>query len=187
MNFIYQEFISDLTICDNLIKFFKDNHNHWKDGKSKQGINFEIKKSTDISIPVNTIFTNELIKSYTNELTNIAKSYTKQFKFCSETEAWGIVEDFNIQHYKPNEAFYKFHFEKDTGKYPFCNRHLVWMTYLNDVENDGETEFYYQKLKIKPEKGKTVIFPSDWTHTHRGIPSKKDEKYIITGWFNFLN
>ena len=45
------------------------------------------------------------------------------------------------------------------------------MTYLNDVNDYGETEFYYQKLKIKPEKGKTVIWCADWTHTHRGISS----------------
>jgi hypothetical protein len=61
------------------------------------------------------------------------------------------------------------------------------MTYLNDVNDDGETEFYYQNLKIKPQKGKTVIWPADWTHTHRGITSPTQEKYIITGWFNFIN
>ena len=60
------------------------------------------------------------------------------------------------------------------------------MTYLNDVENEGETEFYHQKIKVKPQKGLTLIWPADWTHTHRGIASKIDEKYIITGWFSFI-
>ena len=56
------------------------------------------------------------------------------------------------------------------------------MTYLNDVE-DGGTEFYYQKLKTKAKKGLTLIWPTDFTHTHRGIVSKTKEKYIVTGWF----
>ena len=58
------------------------------------------------------------------------------------------------------------------------------MTYLNDVE-DGGTEFYYQGLKTKAEKGLTLIWPSDFTHTHRGIISNTKEKYIATGWFSY--
>ena len=60
------------------------------------------------------------------------------------------------------------------------------MTYLNDVEDKGETEFVLQNLKVKAEKGKTLIWPADWTHTHRGIISPTQEKYIVTGWFNFM-
>ena len=187
MSFIYQEFISNLTICDTLIELFKNNSNHWKKGICKEGVYPESKKSTDMTISIDAIESNKLIKSYFDELNSVAKNYIKQFDFCNKTTSWGIEEDFNIQYYKPNEAFYNWHCERATSKVPMCNRHLVWMTYLNTVENDGETEFYYQKLKIKAEKGKTVIFPADWTHTHRGVPSLKDEKYIITGWFNYIN
>jgi hypothetical protein len=187
MNFIYQEFISDLSICDNLIQLFKENKNYWNQGRCKDGVHLELKKSTDMPISIEAIISNDIIKSYINELNNISKNYIKKYDFCNKTDLWGIVEDFNIQFYKPNEAFYDWHCERPTSVLPYCNRHLVWMTYLNDIKNDGETEFYYQQLKIKPEKGKTVIFPVDWTHTHRGITSKKDEKYIITGWFNYLN
>ena len=59
------------------------------------------------------------------------------------------------------------------------------MTYLNDITDDGETEFFHQKIKIKPEKGLTVIWPADWTFTHRGIPSNTQVKYITTGWMSF--
>ena len=58
------------------------------------------------------------------------------------------------------------------------------MTYLNDVK-DGGTEFLYQNLKTKAEKGLTLIWPSAWTHTHKGIISPTKEKYIITGWYAF--
>ena len=59
------------------------------------------------------------------------------------------------------------------------------MTYLNDVKNGG-TEFMYQKLKAPAKKGLTLIWPTDWTHTHRGVISKKQEKYIVTGWFSYV-
>ena len=60
------------------------------------------------------------------------------------------------------------------------------MTYLNDVEKGGGTEWIHQKLKVKPEKGKTVIWPAEWTHTHRGIVAPKETKYIATGWYGYI-
>ena len=41
------------------------------------------------------------------------------------------------------------------------------MTYLNDVTDAGETEWYYQKKKIQP-KVCQLSEPPDFTHTHRG-------------------
>ena len=47
--------------------------------------------------------------------------------------------------------------------------------------------FITKKKKIKAVKGKTVIWPTDFTHTHRGIVSPTEHKYIATGWFNFFD
>ena len=95
-----------------------------------------------------------------------------------------MLEGFNIQHYAPNEGYFEWHNERTTTNSP--ERALVWMTYLNDVDDGGETEFKYQNLKIKSQKGKTLIWPTDFTHTHRGITSPTQHKYIITGWFHHL-
>ena len=60
------------------------------------------------------------------------------------------------------------------------------MTFLNDITEDGgETEWLYQKIKIKPEKGLTVIWPAEWPWTHRGVMCEKQAKYIATGWYSF--
>ena len=66
-----------------------------------------------------------------------------------------------------------------------ASRHLTYMTYLNDVSDKGETAFYYQNIKIKPEKGLTVIWGTDWTFTHRGIASPTETKYIATGHYHY--
>jgi hypothetical protein len=99
---------------------------------------------------------------------------------------FGVVENVNLQYYKPNESFNFWHTERNSAAFPYSTRHLVFMTYLNDVTDGGETEFLHQKVKVKPEKGLTLIWPADWTFTHRGVPSKTQEKYIVTGWFNFI-
>jgi hypothetical protein len=58
------------------------------------------------------------------------------------------------------------------------------MTYLNDVP-DGGTAWKYQDFEIEAKKGLSVIWPSDFTHTHKGIVSHTSEKWIATGWFNY--
>ena len=63
---------------------------------------------------------------------------------------------------------------------------LVWMMYLNECEDCCETGFLYQKYNMKPEKGLLLFWPSDFTHTHRGMTSFKTEKEILTGWYSYI-
>jgi hypothetical protein len=86
----------------------------------------------------------------------------------------------------PTQGFHSWHTERSNARMPNVTRHLVFMTYLNDISDEGETEWKHQGLKVKPEKGLTVIWPADWTYTHRGISSKTETKYITTGWYNYV-
>jgi len=59
---------------------------------------------------------------------------------------------------------------------------LLFMFYLNDVAEGGETEFYYQQRALKPKAGTMVIAPAYFTHTHRGCIPVSNDKYILTSW-----
>ncbi len=85
-----------------------------------------------------------------------------------------------IQKTEPTQGYHSFHTENST--YDLYCRSMAWMTYLNDVKEGGETEFLYQKMKVKPKKGTTLIWPGGYTHMHRGNPPMED-KYIATGWY----
>jgi len=113
--------------------------------------------------------------------------YIKEYHYCNEYNAFSITEGTNLQFYPIGGGYKIYHTERTSNTEPFTNRHLVFMTYLNDITDKGETEFYYQKIKVKPKKGLTLIWPSDWTFTHRGIPSPTQEKAIITGWYSYIN
>ena len=65
-----------------------------------------------------------------------------------------------------------------------CSRILVWMVYLNDEIEGGETEFLYYHKRVLPERGKLIIWPAGLTHCHRGGMVTKGDKYVVTGWFN---
>jgi len=62
------------------------------------------------------------------------------------------------------------------------HRTLLWMIYLNDVTEGGETDFYYQGRSIRPQAGRMVIAPGYFTHTHRGRIPVSGDKYILTSW-----
>ncbi|MEE2023060.1 MULTISPECIES: 2OG-Fe(II) oxygenase [Alkalimonas] len=65
------------------------------------------------------------------------------------------------------------------------HRALLFMFYLNDVEDGGQTEFYYQNKAIQPKTGRMVIAPAYFTHTHRGCIPVSNDKYILTSWILF--
>ena len=118
---------------------------------------------------------------YQYELNKVLDRYTEKFPRSIQCAPWGIKEVTNIQYYKPKGGFKIWHSERMNKTW--SNRVLVFMTYLNNV-SDGGTLFKYQKIKSPAKKGLTLIWPSDFTHTHKGEISKK-EKYIVTGWINF--
>lgn len=65
------------------------------------------------------------------------------------------------------------------------HRTLLFLIYLNDIEEGGETDFYYQEKSIRPKAGTMVIAPCGFTHTHRGNVPISSDKYVLTSWMLF--
>jgi prolyl 4-hydroxylase len=188
MDFIRQTFLEDVTICDKLIKLFdesSDKHPGAIISGGKVKTDPKRKKSTDMTLREDVLETNTL-REYLRQLSAAIQEYANEFPFCDSYSPWGVIEPPVLKKYEPGEAFFAFHTERMSAEYPNSARHLVFMTYLNTVSDQGETEWTHQKLKVSPEKGKTVIWPADWTHTHRGLPSPTEEKYIISGWLSYM-
>lgn len=89
----------------------------------------------------------------------------------------------SVQKTMPHQGYHAWH--QETADVGSGARVVTYMLYLNDVEEGGETEFLYQGIKLKPEAGKLVFFPTGFTFPHRGNPIYKGEKYIITGWYTY--
>lgn len=65
------------------------------------------------------------------------------------------------------------------------HRALLFQFYLNDVQEGGETEFYYQKRKVEARQGRLIIAPAGFTHSHKGHVSRSGDKYVATSWILF--
>ena len=184
-SFIGAWYLPDIQACDEIIQFFQQSDKKGP-GLTAEGIvQKDTKDSIDLSVAVKD-FGLPAMRRYLLTLMQVVQAYVDKYPVTLETDSWAITEDINIQYYRPGAGYKQWHTERNSKKTPYVNRHLVFMTYLNDVHDAGETEFLHQKLKAKPKKGLSLIWPSDWTHTHRGIVSPTEEKYIITGWFDFV-
>ncbi|MEL1265636.1 2OG-Fe(II) oxygenase [Pseudoxanthomonas putridarboris] len=66
-----------------------------------------------------------------------------------------------------------------------CDRYLVFLWYLNDVDDGGTTDFPLLDLKVTPRRGRLLMFPPYWMYQHRGCPSPSRDKYILSTYLRF--
>ena len=167
-------------LCDDIISFYKQNKKLCHTGTISVNNTVNINKKESMDLTIDKRANVYPFDNYNKYLDMVIKNYEQKYTEVRNLDHFNILENYNIQYYKPNQGFKIWHCERMSDR----NRVFVFMTYLNDVE-DGGTEFKYQKIITKAKKGLTLMWPSEWTHTHKGQISKTNEKYIITGWLGF--
>ena len=173
------------VLCDELIDYFNYNQKYLKEGVVGKGSNrnvFDKEEKESLELMISSGNLDGVIGVYRKYLQEVLNNYLTKYERADMVCDFNINHAYNFQMYPKSGGFKKWHCENSGPS--SMHRHLVFMTYLNDVA-DGGTEFMYQNIKTKAEKGLTLIWPTIWTHTHKGVVSHTKEKYIITGWYSF--
>ena len=180
--------------CDRAIKFFNTHkkspafttrQQHDKvPSTAREGNMYIFTNETDEQL----LISNELIQ---REFDAIVRKYYMQYQ-----QKYGFVETVaqlsqmrigstvKLQEYGPSQGYHVWHCDNvtmDTSR-----RMLVVILYLNTVESGGETEFLHQSKRVSPVQGTLLIFPAYFTHPHRGNPTLKGSKYIMTSWLEYM-
>jgi hypothetical protein len=117
-------------------------------------------------------------------LDNCLHLYKEEFFYLKQIKA--VSENVKLQRTPPRGGYHVWHCEADCRQNR--DRVLVWMIYLNDIpDGEGETEFLWQGIRVKPKAGTCVIWPAQFTHPHRGNPVYSCDKYIATGWYTYTD
>ena len=184
-NFIGSWFLKDRTLCEALIAHFEANAARHRQGTTSRGTNLSIKRATDLVIFPNDLSTPgfEPLAAYLLELQSCLRDYALQWPHLADIIPKADLVPFQIQRYRPGEHFQAPHSERMS--FGLSHRVLAWMTYLNDVEAGGHTRFHNYGIEITPERGRTLIWPAEWTHMHAGEVVRRGTKYVITGWMHF--
>ncbi len=184
-NFIGCWDLEEPSLCDEMIGFFEKRQDLQGPGATGGGVRTDHKKSTDISINPADISAPEyrVFADYFERLHACFQDYKRQWPFLDTFLDRVQIGSFNVQRYLPGEHFSNPHSERT--RLATLHRIFAFMTYLNDVSEGGTTDFLYYDLKVRPQQGKTLIWPAEWTHVHNGSVVKAGKKYIITGWMHF--
>tara|TARA_B100001996_G_C18667809_1_gene595495 strand:+ start:2221 stop:2904 length:684 start_codon:yes stop_codon:yes gene_type:complete len=179
----------DNKYCDDLIKYFSDNPMQLTDGKVFDGNDFKVNKdkldSKNLSIKPNTILEdNSLFTNYMSIIVSCIKSYQSRYPYIPNFNDIGFVEELTltknnpVKSYEPMVSFAR----NQSGN---SIRVFSFLTFLNSID-DGGIEFINYNTAIKPIKGLTVLWPSEWSHGYQNLPPTKS-RYTISGFIGFTN
>jgi hypothetical protein len=190
MDFIAEYQLSDITICDELLRLFRlaDSNGLTNPGVTgsdeqirpeyKDSVDFHLGDARTLGKPADFKWPN-----YHTELSGFIDKYCTDAKIYEHAGKFTIRDLPQIQWYKPSAGYHAWHID---GGHEFCNRAISFLTYLNTVPNGG-TEFLHQNRVVEAVKGKTILFPTAYTHIHRGQVTANLDKYILIGWLWWNN
>jgi len=175
--------------CYNTIEKFENDERKYQGLAGTNREVLPIKKSMDLQISSydnwkyeDNVFFKSLNENFMEYMEN-CNTYNSYFPFAYIGGKIDTTKDtgYQIQRTNPGE-YYKWHHDGwiENG----FMRLVTYIWYLNDIKEDGYTEFS-NGMKIQPEEGKLLIFPATWTYVHQGYPPKSETKYICTGWISY--
>ena len=169
-------------MCKKVIDYFEDKKVHHFRGRYMIGDDFfidkSIKDSVDLSLdiedecPPSTIL-GRVLDFYTDR-------YNHKYRSTFGISRYAVDREYNIQRYDPGQGYHGLHCESFGLGNP---RVLAWTLYLNTVVDGGGTYYSEYDKTVDAVEGRLCIFPAFWTHTHKGIVSNTETKYIATGWY----
>mgnify|MGYP003636761129 CR=1 FL=1 len=181
---VYDNYITQ-DECNKAIKFYEDQHKFHNTLNRKVFENASVLEKKDnqfFAKPHNIDIWWESLKPM---IFNFDIALRHYIETNGANKAYGNIEfrytTLKIQKTLPTEGYHLWHVEHGKG---FDNeaRAFVFSIYLNDVEDGGETEFLHFSKRVKPKKGRIVIWPAGFPYVHRGNPPLSGEKYILTSW-----
>ena len=164
------ELALDKVFCDKLIRKFEDDDNVMADPQPEYSLRSYLYAS-DYPEWASLMKQAETI---TNKLTS------KYFKSIGALVDEWFNDGFVVARYQKGDTCV-YHDDSQCTEEPNNSlRYATVLFYLNTVDK-GETYFPNQKLKIKPQAGKAVIFPAMLTHPHK-VLAPKSNRYILQTW-----
>ena len=197
MNTEYKEFIGIYRdvypegYCQHLINEFERLVNSGAGANRQRGEGAPKHKKDDMQLGLNfgvhsvaNFQEKSTTKLFFDGLQQCYDAYTEQFSVLKDGKITGTA--MKMQRTDPGGGYHVWHGEQGNGDH--ADRVLVYMLYLNDLgeQDGGETEFLYQRLRLRPQANTMILWPAPFTHAHRGntVLGEKS-KYIVTGWFYY--
>lgn len=182
---VYDDVLPRKT-CDNLITLFDKEtpittpHMRRSDFEWKQ----DYRAFTELNISQQQSFS-DFVPEYYERVKQVYEHYKSVVDTDFFTDKFAL-EEARMKRYEANDHD-QFGWHTDVGDKFSSSRFLVMFTYLNDVEEGGETQFESElEYSVKPVCGRMVVFPPMWMFAHRGKKPISGPKYILSTYLHYV-
>lgn len=155
----------------------------WKDDHMPKPFNYKFYIYRHAEIHPNDFYKEELI-----EIADaLYGSLDKAFEHYCTLYPWAAR---SVKSEEPQDGILRY--ESDGGHLPahqdlgVSSRLISTVSYLNDNYTGGEIEFRHSNIKIAPEEGSIVFFPSNFLYIHEVMPITSGTRYSMPHWYHHL-
>jgi predicted 2-oxoglutarate/Fe(II)-dependent dioxygenase YbiX len=143
------------------------------------GYRQNMRTNYDLGLSYNAEQGNPIAQKFHNQMYMLLLAASEPYQ-----QKYGIAEPFyhenyNVLRYRGGQE-YKAHYDGNT----ISGRCLSAIVYLNNDYEGGHVEFTNFGIKIKPEPGMLLLFPSNYAYTHIAHPVTSGTKYAIVTWMH---
>ncbi|RPE80953.1 2OG-Fe(II) oxygenase [Vulcaniibacterium tengchongense] len=167
--------------CARLIAFFESQRAaHFRNGRDRRG-GLEDSAWTELNLsrmldPPSMLFFRRLIDS-------ALERYNRSVQLPIAVPNSPLLSPLILKRYSARDGdSFQLHFD---SIYDVSDRYLVFLWYLNDVDVEGGTRFPHLDLTVAPKAGRLLMFPPYWMYQHQGLPSPRQDKYILSTYLRF--
>lgn len=160
----------------------KDSGMHWERASTKgSGVEQSIRTNYHLGLTSSAGLGNPVAQSVHNQMYLLLAASTLQYAEKHHIDEL-YHEGYNMLRYTGGQE-YKAHADGTTAD----GRSVSAIVYLNNEYEGGEVEFINFGVKIKPEPGMLLLFPSNYPYTHIAHPVTSGTKYAIVTWLKDRN
>ncbi len=167
--------------CDKMISSFNQMPAHQT--PNGRGQHAALTQSTWIELNIQPHIDDAFMGFFYAQVDRYLAQYNAKLPMLLPVPARPHLEDLRIKRYR-SEALDRFQPHFDAGD-AHANRYMVFIWYLNDVMQGGETEFPDLGIKVEARAGRLLMFPPYWMFQHMGQPPISSDKYIVSTYMLF--
>ncbi|WHZ20409.1 MAG: hypothetical protein OJF55_002558 [Rhodanobacteraceae bacterium] len=169
------------AFCEQMIASFRQAGAHHV--KREHGWRAGLEASAWTELDITPLADTALKGFFFHQIDEYLKRYNADVRLDIPIPATTLLAPLRIKRYLPDaQEGFQLHFDS-IGE--VANRYLVYLWYLNDVEEGGETEFSSLGIKVRPRAGRLLMFPPYWMFQHTGRSPTSGEKYILSTYLLF--
>ncbi len=130
------------------------------------------------------ILNNNDLKKLSDAIYKLKEFYVKKYPEVNNTFNVWDFEYIRFKWWKPGKSFMPWHSDHGGKSEREFKRIIAFLIYLSD--NECYTEFRRYK-NAKTKLGSGIMFPTFFTHEHRGgICKKKIDRFVISGYISYI-